>query len=260
MRITFLGSGTSHGVPMIGCGCAVCRSDDPCNKRLRPSILVENEQRSIVVDTTPDFRQQALRQGLQRVDAVLITHTHADHIFGMDDLRRFNDLMGTPITVYGSEQSLADIRRIFQYVFVPTQHGGGKPRLILQVVPDRFELFGMEITAIPVLHGTLPVLGYRLDSIAYVTDVSYIPPESMALLRNLEVLILDTVRPKPHATHFGLAQALEVIEQLTPRRAFLTHLSHHYEHQATNERLPDGVRLAYDGLEIVTKATASSCV
>jgi len=250
MRITFLGSGTSHGVPIIGCSCDVCRSQDPRNKRLRPSILVENEERHVLVDTTPDLRTQALRQGLTRVDAVLMTHTHADHVFGMDELRRFNDLMKAAIPVYGDERSLADIRRIFEYVFVPTQMGGGKPRLHLVPAPARFELCGLAVQAIPVLHGVLPILAYRFNDVAYVTDVSHIPPASMGQLLGLDILILDTVHPAPHATHFGLKQALEVITALGPRRAFLTHLSHKYDHAKTDAELPDRVRLAYDGLTL----------
>lgn len=248
MRLTFLGSGTSHGVPMIGCECDVCTSADPRNRRYRPSIYVEHEGHGILVDTTPDFRTQALTFGVRRVDAVLITHTHADHIFGMDDLRRFNDLQGTEIPLFGSEATLRDVRRIFEYIFVPTQEGGGKPRIDLRLAQDRWNLFGLAVQALPVFHGALEVTAYRFDRIAYVTDVSFIPPESMARLTDLDVLILDTVRPTPHPTHFGLEQALAVIEQLAPRQAFLTHLSHHYDHEKTNRLLPPKVRLAHDGL------------
>lgn len=250
MRITVLGSGTSHGVPVIGCTCAVCRSDNPRNKRFRPSILVENEGRCILVDTTPDLRAQALTFDVRRIDAVLITHTHADHIFGLDELRCFNALQGAPIPVYGTPDVLDDIQRIFRYIFVPTQYGGGKPNLLLEPVPSRWTLFGMQMQAIPVLHGRLPVTAYRFDNFAYVTDVSSIPPESMERLRGLDVLILDTVHPPPHPTHFGLAEALQVVQELRPRRTYFTHLSHHYDHEATNARLPDGVELAYDGLRL----------
>lgn len=250
MRITFLGSGTSHGVPMIGCSCPVCLSEDPRNKRMRPSILVENEGRSVLVDTTPDLRSQALAHGLARVDAVLITHTHADHIFGMDELRRFNDLMHAVIPVYADERSLDDIRRIFEYVFISTQEGGGKPRVRLEQAPDRFDLFGMQVESIPVMHGVLPIRAYRFDDAAYVTDVSHIPDGSLDRLQGLDVLILDCVRPKPHPTHFGLKQALEIIARLKPARAFLTHLSHKHDHETANAALPDHVRLAYDGLQI----------
>jgi phosphoribosyl 1,2-cyclic phosphate phosphodiesterase len=261
MKVTILGSGTSHGVPMIGCECAVCKSPNPKNRRFRPSITVENEGRTILVDTTPELRLQALAVGLNRVDAVLYTHTHADHLFGLDDLRRFNDLSGEEIPIYGDEGTLEDIRRAYRYIFVETQEGGGKPRISLNVVPERFELFGLEIQSFYVMHGRLPVLAYRFDyksqsythtptlphSFAYVTDTNHIPPDSMEKLRGLDLLILDAVRPKPHVTHFGLYEALEVIEELKPKQALLTHLSHLFDHDETNAELPGNVRLAYDG-------------
>ncbi|HZP84796.1 MAG TPA: MBL fold metallo-hydrolase [Chthonomonadaceae bacterium] len=260
MEILILGSGTSHGVPMIGCECAVCRSDNPKNKRFRPSILVRNAEHSILVDTAPELRLQALANDVRRVDAVLFTHTHADHIFGMDDLRRFNDLVGGEIPIYGDPQTLDDIRRIFRYVFIETQAGGGKPRLILHTIPPAFDLFGLHIQAFYVMHGRLPVLSFRFDrpaiadtparSAAYVTDVNLIPPDSMAKLQDLDLLILDAVRFEPHSTHFGLYQALDVIAELRPRQALLTHISHHFDHDAVNAQLPSNVALAYDGQRI----------
>jgi phosphoribosyl 1,2-cyclic phosphate phosphodiesterase len=245
---------------MIGCDCAVCRSDNPKNRRFRPSILVRTEAGTILVDTTPELRMQALANDLRRVDAVLFTHTHADHIFGLDDLRRFNDLMNAEIPVYGDDATLADIRRIYNYIFKETQAGGGKPRLTLTPVAPEFDLFGLHIASFYVLHGQLPVLAYRFDqpasgetparSAAYVTDVNYIPPDSMAKLYGLDLLILDAVRYKPHVTHFGLYQALDVIAELKPRRALLTHLSHHFDHDTVNAELPAGVELAYDGQSV----------
>jgi len=256
MEIIILGSGTSHGVPMIGCDCAVCRSENPKNRRFRPSILVQTDEGAILVDTTPELRLQALANDVRRVDAVLLTHTHADHIFGLDDLRRFNDLSGEEIPVYGDEGILADIRRIFPYIFTQTQAGGGKPRLTLHIIPPDFTLFGLRIRSFYVLHGQLPVLAYRFDqpagassaarSAAYVTDVSFIPPEAMEMLRGLDLLILDAVRYDPHPTHFGLYQALDVITELQPRRALLTHLSHRLDHDTVNTQLPSHVALAYD--------------
>ena len=201
---------------------------------------------------------QSLAFDVRQVDAVLFTHTHADHIFGLDDLRRFNDLSGREMPVYGDEDTLADIRRIFPYIFKETQLAGGKPRLTLHPVEPDFELFGLRICSFYVLHGSLPVLAYRFDSpaeentparsVGYVTDVSDIPPDAMRALRGLDALILDAVRFDPHPTHFGLYQALDVIAELQPERAFLTHLSHHFDHDTVNTQLPSHVRLAYDGL------------
>jgi phosphoribosyl 1,2-cyclic phosphate phosphodiesterase len=249
MRVTVLGSGTSHGVPMIGCECPVCTSPDPRNRRFRPSIAVENDGHTILVDATPELRMQALAFGLKRVDAVLITHTHADHIFGLDDMRRFNDLSGGEIPLHADEPSLAEIQRIFPYMFRPvTQVGGGLPRVSLHAVRDDFEMFGMRIRSFYVLHGKLPVLAYRFNDFAYVTDTNHIPPDSMEKLRGLDTLILDAVRYEPHVTHFGLWEAVEVIRELKPRRAFLTHLSHHFDHEKTIAELPENIRLAHDGL------------
>ena len=259
MRVTVLGSGTSHGVPMIGCTCAVCTSPDPLNKRFRPSILVSSGEYQILVDTTPELRMQSLALGLNRVDSVLITHTHADHVMGLDDLRRFNDLADAEIPVYGAPEHLEDIRRIYPYIFMETQKGGGKPRVSLHPLPEVLQLADINVKPMQVFHGKIHVTCYRFEqanskggvaSLAYVTDVSSIPEATFEGLRDLDVLILDAVRFEPHPTHFGLYQALEVIERLRPRRAYLTHLSHLFEHHAVNAMLPDHVRLSYDGLNI----------
>ncbi len=260
MEILVLGSGTSHGVPMIGCECAVCTSENPKNRRFRPSIMVRHGEEAILIDTTPELRLQSLTLGITRVDAVFYTHTHADHIFGLDDVRRFNDLSGQELPVYGDADTLDDIQRIYPYIFKQTQLGGGKPRLSLHEVEREFSLFGLKIQSFYVMHGKLPVLSYRFDqpatsttpaySAAYVTDVSYIPPDAMEKLYGLDVLLLDAVRFQPHPTHFGLYQALEVIEQVQPKRAYLTHLSHHFDHDTVNAQLPTGVELSYDGLVV----------
>ena len=247
MRVMILGSGTSHGVPMIGCECAVCRSENPKNRRFRPSITVENQGKTILVDTTPELRLQALTFGLKRVEAVLYTHTHADHIFGLDDMRRFNDLSGEEIPVYGDPETLDDIRRIFRYIFTDTQEGGGKPRITLNAVPESFEMFGLHVHSFYVMHGSLPVLAYRFDDFAYVTDVNCIPDEAMAKLHGLDLLILDAVRFQPHSTHFGLYEALDVVQTLRPRQTLFTHLSHQFDHDSVNADLPPGCALAYDG-------------
>jgi phosphoribosyl 1,2-cyclic phosphate phosphodiesterase len=247
MRVTILGSGTSHGVPMIGCHCAVCRSPHPKNKRFRPSIAVQNAGKTILVDTTPELRMQALAFGIDQVDAVFITHTHADHIFGLDDLRRFNDLSGAEIPVFGDAATLEDIQRIFRYIFMETQVGGGKPRITLHPMPESMELFGIRIESFYVMHGRLPVLAFRFNDFAYVTDTNHIPPAAKAKLQDLDVLILDAVRYQPHATHFGLWEAVAVVEELRPKRALFTHLSHHFDHDSVNAELPEGMELAYDG-------------
>ncbi len=250
MQVIVLGSGTSHGVPMIGCACAVCTSADPHNKRTRPSIAVRDGEHVYVVDTAPEFRLQSLAVGLNRVDAVFITHTHADHIFGMDDIRRFNDLTGSEIPVYGSKETLRDIKRIFRYIFTPTPLGGGKPRISLHEAAANMEINGMTFRAIQVMHGEMSILGYRFNDFAYVTDVSSIPQESMEQLKGLDTLIMDAVRYRPHATHFGLYQTLDVIESLKPRQAFITHISHRLEHGIVNRLLPSNVKLAYDGMRV----------
>lgn len=257
MNITILGSGTSHGVPMIGCRCAVCTSSEPRNKRMRPSIVVKSSEGSILVDTTPELRFQALAAGLDQVDAVLMTHTHADHIFGLDDLRRFNDLSGEEIPVYGTPSVLEDIRRIYNYIFMQTQLGGGKPRINLVELQPHFQLCGLDIETFTVMHGSLHVQSYRFTdrttgkSAAYVTDVNFIPPESMAKLHNLDLLILDAVRYHPHSTHFGLHEALEIVEILKPVQTLLTHLSHDFDHNRLCSETPAGVDPAYDGQIIV---------
>ncbi len=235
---------------MIGCSCPVCTSGNPRNRRFRTSITVHKDGRTLLVDTTPELRLQALACGLKHVDAVLYTHTHADHLFGLDDVRRFNDMSGQDLPIFGDEQTLADIRRVFSYVFKKTQVGGGKPRLTLHPVEPRFELHGIDVRALTVRHGKLSILAYRFDDFAYVTDTNAIPDETMAQLQGLDLLILDAVRYKPHSTHFGLQQALAIIARLRPKRAFLTHLSHHFDHDAANAALPAGVALAYDGLTI----------
>jgi phosphoribosyl 1,2-cyclic phosphate phosphodiesterase len=264
VEITILGSGTSHGVPMIGCDCDVCRSHNPLNKRFRPSILVKTGEGNILVDTTPELRLQCLTYDVRRVDAVLITHTHADHIMGLDDLRRFSDLSGDEIPLYGDPEVLDDIRRIFSYIFRETQTGGGKPRISLNEIEPSFELLGLSVEPLHVMHGKLPVVAYRFEEMAsavpegrgavaaaYVTDVSEIPDEALRRLYGLDLLILDAVRFEPHVTHFGLYQALDVVNQVKPKRTLFTHLSHHFDHDVVNATLPDNARLAYDGQVIV---------
>ena len=247
---------------MIGCRCEVCLSENPKNHRFRPSILVRKDDFHILVDTTPELRLQALTFDIRRVDVVLMTHTHADHIFGMDDLRRFNDLRNADIPVYGTENVLADIRRIYEYIFKQTQMGGGKPRLTLHPLESEHWLGGIRVEPLSVLHGRLPITSYRFEhfpsqdfpsqksSAAYVTDVSKIPEATWNRLFDLDLLILDAVRFDPHPTHLGLYQALDIIAELQPKQALITHISHHFEHESVNNLLPPNVRLAYDGQKI----------
>jgi phosphoribosyl 1,2-cyclic phosphate phosphodiesterase len=250
MKLTFLGTGTSTGVPTVACSCAVCTSSDPHDKRTRPSVLLEFDGRVVVIDTTPDFRQQALRERLQRLDAVVFTHTHADHIFGLDDVRVFYFRQREPIPIYADAPSMESIRRIFKYIFDQSYPYGGIARLDPHVIEGAFDLWGERLTPLPVLHGNLPVLGFRFGKAAYVTDFSTIPDSTAALLEGLDVLILDALRHKPHPAHSNLEQSLAWVERLKPQRAFFTHIAHELGHEETNALLPPHVRLAYDGLKL----------
>ncbi len=256
LRILVLGSGTSVGVPTIGCDCAVCRSTDPRDQRLRPSVLVSYQGRNILVDTTPDFRQQALRAGLRRLDAVLFTHAHADHIMGLDDVRPLNFRQNAAIPIYGSVETLKTIRRVFDYVFSDCPPESSIPRLEARVLDgEPFELFGLKIVPVPLRHGRGWVYGFRFGPAAYLTDHSEIPETSLDLLRDLDVLFLDALRRRPHPTHTTLERALQYVEQLAPRRAFLTHICHDLPHEETERSLPPHVRLAYDGLEVTVEVS-----
>jgi phosphoribosyl 1,2-cyclic phosphate phosphodiesterase len=252
MRLTFLGTGTSTGVPTLACHCRVCTSSDPHDKRTRPSILLEYAGRAVVIDTTPDFRAQALREGLERLDAVLFTHSHADHILGLDDVRVYYFRQKQPIPIYAEAACMEAIQRTFKYIFDGTYPYGGLAKLDPHWINGPFELEGLTIIPVPVFHGNLPILGFRFGSAAYVTDVSAIPETSLPLLQGLEVLILDALRPKPHPTHLSIEQALGVVEQLKPRRAYFTHIAHELAHAETSALLPPHVRLAYDGLRITS--------
>ena len=251
VRVTILGSGTSHGVPMIGCDCPVCTSSDPHDKRMRSSILVETAGRSFLIDTTPELRLQCLAQNVRRVDAVLFTHAHADHVAGLDDLRRFNWLQDSPLTCYADKRTGHVLQRMFPYAFDHTEHYvSAKPQLFLTEIDGPFELLGVPIQPIPLLHGELPVLGFRFGRLAYCTDCSRIPDESFALLQGLDVMVLDALRRRPHPTHFNLEAAVEAAQRIGARQTFFTHIAHELGHAATNAELSPGMALAHDGLVI----------
>ena len=255
LYITVLGSGTSTGVPTIGCECEVCTSVDPRDNRLRPSILIRYAGHGILVDTTPDFRAQALRAPIERVDAILYTHAHADHILGLDDVRPFNYRQRAAIPIYAKQDTLDSIRRVFRYAFEGEPKQTSIPRLKLHSIDDEpFELFGLKITPLRVIHGEAEILGFRFGRAAYITDQSNIPEPTKEKLRDLDVLFLDALRHKPHPTHSTVAQALKWVEELKPRRAYLTHICHDLGHARTEAALPAGVQLAYDGLEIVVES------
>jgi phosphoribosyl 1,2-cyclic phosphate phosphodiesterase len=251
MKLTFLGTGTSTGVPSIACDCETCLSEDPRDKRLRTSILIENNGTTILVDTSADFRQQALRANIRRIDAVLITHCHVDHVFGLDDIRPLNFRYGA-MPIFANEIAWIDLRRIFQYIFKPTHFGGGQPQLIPHTVYNHapFCIGDTEITPLEVIHGKLPVIAYRFNNFAYATDLNFISDETIAGLQGLDVLVLDCVRLKPHSTHLGLNEALEYAERINARKTYLTHLNHDVMYERDSSLLPENVEFAYDGLVI----------
>ena len=258
--VTFLGSGTSHGVPMIGCNCAVCRSTDPRDRRSRPSVHVAVDNGpAILIDTSTDLRHQALANSINRVDAILFTHSHADHIMGLDDVRRFNVMQGGDIPAYADERTTDDLRRTFSYIFnPPSEKGGGIPQLALNSISGPFNIGPVGIRPVPIFHGKRSILGYRLGAFAYLTDCNRVPDESWPLLDGLDVLVLGALRHRPHPTHFTVAEALAVVERAKPRQCYLTHICHDLPHAETNAALPGGVELAYDGLVLTIDAGNAS--
>lgn len=254
-RLIFLGTGTSTGVPAFGCECRVCTSDDPRNQRTRPSVLLQLPRGNAIVDTTPEMRLQLLRERVRQVHAIVYTHAHADHLFGLDDARLFPRAIGGPVPVYCEEEVEGAIRTAFHYAF--SEHSrripsGGVPQLEFRRIGpgEPFELLGQTVLPLRLDHGRFRVLGFRVGDLAYCTDVSRIPEASWPLLHGLDTLILDALRHEPHPTHFNLEQALAVVAALKPRRTFLTHLSHGLDHGPTETALPPGVALAYDGLAL----------
>ncbi|HEX7152569.1 MAG TPA: MBL fold metallo-hydrolase [Thermoanaerobaculia bacterium] len=252
MRVTFLGTGTSTGVPVVGCRCAVCTSGKPKNQRLRQSVKIEAGGKHFLIDTTPDLRLQLLRAPIPRLDFILFTHSHSDHLMGLDDIRPFNFRQRETIHAYANPLTAKAIRRAFSYIWDDaTQIGGGKPQLELHEVETAFLHDDLEIIPIPVTHGEWTILGYRIGGFAYITDTNGVPPESIELLRGLDVLALDGLRPSPpHPTHFTIDQAVRCAQQIGARQTYLIHLTHEVEHDEVEGRLPEGVKLAYDGLTL----------
>jgi phosphoribosyl 1,2-cyclic phosphate phosphodiesterase len=255
MIVTVLGSGTSQGVPMIGCTCPVCRSTDPRDNRTRSSIFVETPSAKILIDTTPDMRHQALREGLDHLDAVILTHPHADHIMGFDDLRRFCDMQGGPLPLYGSASTLEQMERIFHYAFNPKKLVPGYVHVIPHVVDGPFQLGGLELTPLPVPHGSVSTLGFLFAHngrklLAYLSDCAEAPEAVRRLIADVEVLIIDGLREAPHPTHLTVSGAVEVAQAVGAKKTYLTHQTHERLHVERQRQLPAGIDVAYDGMKL----------
>lgn len=253
MRVTFLGTGTSHGIPMIGCDCAVCRSDNPHNQRLRPSVYIENGGHCLLVDATPDFRTQALRANIRQVDAVLMTHTHADHVLGLDDLRVFCQRTGNKMPIHGSAHSVKAIQQMFPYACTETPEWPGLPSFELHTLQphQQLEVAGMTIRVLPLQHGRMTVYGFLFGhDFAYVTDCNIVPSDVVEAIRGVTVLVLGALRYRPHPTHLTIDQASAVAGQVGAKLTLFTHLCHEVDHETVEQGLPPLVRVAYDGMQI----------
>ncbi|MGD9713843.1 MAG: MBL fold metallo-hydrolase [Thermomicrobiales bacterium] len=254
LELTFLGTGTSNGIPVIGCDCAVCTSNDPRDTRFRTSAVVRWDDTTILIDTSPELRLQSRAYGIDRIDAVLYTHAHADHTGGLDDLRRFNEINQAHLPVYASPVTAEMLRDRYAYAF--TEHFpfyGGKPDLTLHEFEGSFDVNGKTVVPVPVMHGRLEVSGFRFGPLAYVTDAKTIPEDSLKILEGVEVLVLNALRERSHPTHLSLSEAARIAESLAPRQTWLVHLSHESSHEAASAGLPEGVAVAYDGLTVIVE-------
>lgn len=251
MRLTFLGTGTSQGVPVIGCKCAVCQSKDSRDKRLRTSVFIEIEENHLLIDTGPDLRQQLLRENISRIDAVLLTHEHKDHLGGLDDIRPINFMMHQTMNLYGMKRVLKIIEKDYDYAFKTFKYPGVPNLTLNPIYEEPFSIGEIEITPILVKHLTLPILGFRIYDLAYITDASFISEKEKRKLQGLKILIINALRLKEHYSHFNLAQALELISELNPQEAYITHISHEMgTHEDISAQLPANVHLGYDGLKL----------
>jgi len=247
-----MGTGTSHGVPALGCACETCLSKDTRDTRYRSGLLISEAGLSVVIDTPAEFRLRTLEFGIEKIDAVLITHAHADHIAGLDDIRRYNEISGREMPLYCSPETASEIGKRFSYMFTDTQEGGGKPKVDVRAVAygTEFAIQGLNFTHLPVMHGDITVSAFRCGGFAYVTDISLMPEETAAKLKGLDVLVLDALRHKPHPTHFSLNEAIACALMLKPKMTFFTHIAHSIKHDKVQAGLPNGMYLAYDGLEV----------
>lgn len=251
MQITFLGTGTSNGIPMLACDCPVCLSENPKNKRLRSSVILQKNSKNLLIDASIDFRQQGLKYNIRDLEAILITHIHADHIFGLDEMRRYNQAACKRLKVFLSREVDQEIREVMRYLYnPPKQLGGGISLLDNQILEplQQLNISDFQITALPLKHGQLDIFGYRVDEFAYLTDCSYIPPETFTALQGVKIVVLDALRDTPHPTHFSLEQAVEAAQKIGAQQTYFTHIAHNLEHELTNQKLPAGMQLAYDGL------------
>jgi len=253
VELLFLGTGTSAGVPMIGCRCEVCTSPDPHDRRTRPSVVISCSNTRVLVDTTPELRLQCVATGVDRIESIVFTHAHADHIMGLDDVRRFNHAKGGPLDVWADARTHAILRRCFGYAFEEPSPDSKlfRPHLVPRAIDGPFEIGGAEWTPVPLMHGDMPVLGFRVGRLAYCTDVSEIPEPSFALLEDLDVLVLDALQYKRHTTHFSVDEAIEAARRIGAKQTLFTHIAHSLGHEQTNAKLPGGMRLAFDGERVV---------